>query len=247
MFVADFATTAAIVIYVTVDKLIHGLKSRSCGAAAFLCYDAHMPSVEETLPRLRGRPRSFDQNAALDRAMTLFWRQGYEPTSMSDLGRAMGLNAPSIYAAFGNKERLFLRVLDRYAKTRGPVIELILKSASTAEEAVRTLLMRAAKRFTSPENPRGCLVILAAPRVSPQARVIQTKLRHRRRRREQLVRARIQQGIDAGELPAGTRAAPLARFYSAVFQGMALQAADGASRAELEAVAKGAMDAWPRP
>jgi len=205
-----------------------------------------MRSAVEEVPRVRGRPRSFDLDAALDRAMMLFWRQGYEPTSMSDLGRAMGLNAPSIYAAFGNKEGLFLRVLDRYVKARTPGLEHLLEAASSAEEAVRGLLMRAAERFTLPGRPPGCLVVLAAARVSPEARVIQRALRHRRRRREELVKARIQQGIDAGELPAGTRVGPLAKFYSTVFQGMALQAADGASRAELEAVVKEAMAAWPK-
>ena len=205
-----------------------------------------MGTAVEQVRRARGRPRSFNQDAALDRAMMLFWRQGYEPTSMSDLGRVMGLNAPSIYAAFGNKEGLFLRVLDRYVKARTPGLEHLLEAASSAEEAVRGLLMRAAKGFTLPGRPPGCLVVLAAARVSPEARVIQRKLRHRRRRREELVQARIQQGIDAGELPVGTRAGPLAKFYSTVFQGMALQAADGASRAELEAVVEEAMAAWPK-
>jgi AcrR family transcriptional regulator len=202
-------------------------------------------SLEQVSP-VRGRPRAFDEEAALDRAMMLFWRQGYEPTSLSDLGRVMGLNAPSIYAAFGNKERLFLRVLDRYLETRTSKIEHVLQAASTAEAALQSLLLRAAKRFTSPENPPGCLVVLAAARVSPEARMIQRKLRDRRRKLEDLLRKRILQGIEAGELPGGTRAAPLAKFYATVFQGMALQAADGASRAELEAVAKEAMAAWPR-
>src|SRR5258707_1772658 len=206
---------------------------------------AAMGRVAEQISRMRGRPRAFDQQAALDRAMMLFWQQGYEPTSISDLSRAMGINAPNIYAAFGNKERLFLRVLDRYLETRMSEIERVFQAPSTAEAAVRHLLIRAARRFTSPENPPGCLVVLAAARVSPQARTIQSKLRHRRRRREVLLRARIQQGIDAGELPIGTRAAPLAKFYATVFQGMAMQSADGASRSELEAVAKEAMAAWP--
>jgi AcrR family transcriptional regulator len=204
-----------------------------------------MGTVAEQIPRVRGRPRAFDQQAALDRAMMLFWRQGYEPTSLSDLSRAMGLNAPSIYAAFGNKERLFLRVLDRYLETRMGEIERGFQTPSTAEAALRDFLMLAARRFTDPRKPPGCLVVLAAARVSPQARTIQSKLRHRRRRREALLRARIQQAIDAGELPIGTRAAPLAKFYATVFQGMAMQAADGASRAELKAVAKEAMAAWP--
>src|SRR5215472_10707400 len=140
-----------------------------------LGYEASMAGAAEQIPRVRGRPRSFDFDAALDRAMMLFWRQGYEPTSMSDLGRVMGLNAPSIYAAFGNKEGLFLRVLERYVKTRTSGFEKTLDAASSAQEAVRNLLMRAAWRFTSPENPPGCLVILAAARVSPEARLIQRK------------------------------------------------------------------------
>jgi TetR/AcrR family transcriptional regulator, copper-responsive repressor len=205
-----------------------------------------MSRVAEQIPRTRGRPRAFDQQAALDRAMMLFWRQGYEPTSVSDLSRAMGLNPPSIYAAFGNKERLFLRVLDRYVETRMGEIERAFQAPSTAETALRDFLMLAARRFTDPKKPPGCLIVLAAARVSPEARTIQAKLRHRRRRREALLRARIQQGIDAGELPIGTRAARLAKFYATVFQGMAMQAADGASCAELEAVAKEAMAAWPR-
>src|SRR5262249_44052855 len=231
--------------YVMIDKLIAFLGRAREDNVVSLGYEAAMGSTTEQAPRVRGRPRSFQQDAVLDRAMTLFWRQGYEPTSMSDLSRATGLNAPSIYAAFGNKERLFLRVLDHYVKTRKAAIEQILETAPTAREAMRELLMKAARRYTSPEHPPGCLVALAATGASPEARMIQKTVRHRRRIREEMLRARIQKGIDAGELPHGTRAGPLAKFFSTVFHGMALQAADGASRAELEAVAKEAMAAWP--
>src|SRR5258707_6168689 len=119
---------------------------------------AAMGRVAEQISRMRGRPRAFDQQAALDRAMMLFWQQGYEPTSLSDLSRAMGINAPSIYAAFGNKERLFLRVLDRYLENRIGEVERALQ-ASTAQAAVRHLLIPAAKRVTSPANPPRWLVV----------------------------------------------------------------------------------------
>src|SRR5258707_14045227 len=107
-----------------------------------------MGRVAEQIPRMRGRPRAFDQQAALDRAMMLFWQQGDEPTSLSDLSRAMGINAPSIYAAFGNKERLFLRVLDRYLETRMGEIERVFQAPSTAEAAGRQLLVSAGSGIT---------------------------------------------------------------------------------------------------
>src|SRR5260370_33982821 len=110
---------------------------------------AAMGRVAEQISRMRGRPRAFDQQAALDRAMMLFWRQGYEPTSLSDLSGAMGINAPSIYAAFGDKERLFLRVLDRYLGNRIGEVERALQ-ATTDEAAGRLLLIHAAMRFTNP-------------------------------------------------------------------------------------------------
>jgi AcrR family transcriptional regulator len=191
----------------------------------------------------RGRPRSFDRDQALERAMHVFWRQGYEATSVSDLTRAMRINPPSLYAAFGDKERLYLEALGRYQQRRVESMAKWFDEELTAKAAVRRLLTEAARELARAGAPRGSMLVFSAMQCSSDA--LQAKLAERRASVRAILKTRIDRGIDEGEVPRGTDSAALVDFYSAVFQGMSLQARGGASRKRLAAIAAIAMRAWP--
>jgi AcrR family transcriptional regulator len=191
----------------------------------------------------RGRPRSFDRDEALERAMEVFWKQGFEGASLNDLTGAMGINPPSLYAAFGDKERLFLEAVERYQAKRGD--ECRYADAPTAREAIDQLLTYTAAEFTRPCNPRGCLMVMAATTSSASSPRLQATLAQGRAASRACLKARLDQGLADGELPRGTDTGALADFYHAILAGMSLQARDGASRKSLMAVAKAAMHAWP--
>ncbi|WP_165987472.1 TetR/AcrR family transcriptional regulator [Streptomyces sp. YIM 98790] len=193
----------------------------------------------------RGRPRSFDRDAALRKAVETFWEQGYEPTSVSDLTRIMGIGAPSLYAAFGDKKALFLEAVETYMSDCGGFTRRALAEEPTAGAAVHRLLREAAAHYTEPGRPPGCLVTNAAVNCTDSSRDVMEKLRGLREGNAALIEGRIRADMAAGVLPGDTDAAGLARFVAAVMQGMSQQARDGAGRAELEAVAETAMAAWP--
>ncbi|MFC5718732.1 TetR/AcrR family transcriptional regulator [Streptomyces gamaensis] len=188
----------------------------------------------------RGRPRSFDRGEALDRAMRVFWEHGYEATSIAHLTRAMGIGAPSLYAAFGDKATLFKEVVAFYVDTYGAYMGRALTQEPTAREAVGRVLREAARWLTADDRPRGCLVVFAAN--EPEAERI---LRDQRAAFAGAFEERIRAGLAAGELPPATDPMALARYCAAVFQGMSQQARDGASREELQAIAETAMHCWP--
>ncbi|MFE8910802.1 TetR/AcrR family transcriptional regulator [Streptomyces globisporus] len=193
--------------------------------------------------RQRGRPRSFDREAALRQATLTFWEQGYEATSIADLTRVMGIAAPSLYAAFGDKRTLFGEVVETYATLFGGFGVRALAEEPTARRVFARMLREAAAEYTVAGRPRGCMVLSAAENCSsPEVVAV---LRDRRLRNVTDFRQRIQRDVDAGVLPADTDAAALARCTAAVIQGMSQQARDGASRAELEALAEAAMRVWP--
>lgn len=200
-----------------------------------------MKSVE----KVRGRPRSFDREAALDRAMLLFWEHGYEATSLSQLTSVMGISPPSLYAAFGDKQALFLEAVDRYVSRGGADTQSLMGNAPTAREAVAHFLEESAQRLADPHFPRGCMVVLAAVSCSEEAAPVQHKLAACRASWEKALRQRIEQGIAAGEMPEDTSATALASFYMAVVQGMSLHAKDGATRKRLQEIAETALRAWP--
>jgi TetR/AcrR family transcriptional regulator, copper-responsive repressor len=202
-----------------------------------------MKSPSGKVLRPRGRPRSFDREAALERAMELFWRQGYETTSISDLTAAMGITPPSLYAAFGDKERLFLEAVERYRCRRGGAG--VFDDEATARGAVARLLEAVATEATSPDTPPGCMLITAAVNCSAESAHLQGALAEHRAATLTKLRERIGRGVEEGELPADTDADALARFYATVIQGMTIQARDGVSREDLLAVGAAAMAAWP--
>ncbi|WP_371917060.1 TetR/AcrR family transcriptional regulator [Streptomyces sp. IMTB 2501] len=192
----------------------------------------------------RGRPRSFDRATALEKALMAFWEHGYEATSVSDLTRIMGIGAPSLYAAFGDKRTLFEEVVRVYSDTHGAFGDRAIAEEPTARAAVERMLREAAAEYTDPEHPYGCLVVHAATNcTSPE---VEQLLRERRNANMAALASRVRADIAAGLLPAGTDAAVLARHTGAMIQGMSQQARDGASRGELEALAEIAMAIWPR-
>jgi AcrR family transcriptional regulator len=192
-----------------------------------------------------GRPRTFDRDAALQRAMDVFWEHGYDATSVAHLGEAMGISAPSLYSAFGDKRTVFLEALDRYLHTFGAFTAHALTEEPTAHRAVERLLRDAAAAYTRPDHPRGCLLITAATNCTPQSEDIRFALRDLRIAGASALEAKITTAIDAGELPADTDARALAAFYSAVIGGMSAKARDGATRQDLEDIAATALRAWP--
>lgn len=202
-----------------------------------------MKRLEGIAGKPRGRPRSFDRDEALERAMEVFWKQGFEGASLNDLTDAMGINPPSLYAAFGDKERLFLEAVERYEAKRGD--ECPYAEAPTAREAIEQLLTYAATKFTHASGPRGCLMVMAATTSSASSPRLQAALAQRRAGSRACLKARLDQGLAKGELPRGTDTGALADFYHAILAGMSLQARDGASRKTLKAIVKAGMHAWP--
>lgn len=209
-----------------------------------------MVSGEETKTQVRpvskprGRPRSFDRETALEKAILAFWEHGYEATSVSDLTRVMDIGAPSLYAAFGDKRSLFEEVVKEYGVRYGSFGERALAEEPTARAAVERMLREAAAEYTAPGRPHGCLVVHAATNCSTPE--VEESLRERRNANIAAFESRIRADIAAGVLPAGIDAAALARHTGAIIQGMSQQARDGASRQELEALAEIAMAIWPR-
>ncbi|MBV8566676.1 MAG: TetR/AcrR family transcriptional regulator [Methylobacteriaceae bacterium] len=193
-----------------------------------------------------GRPRGFDRGAALDAAMLLFWRKGFAATSMNDLCDVMGISSPSLYAAFGSKEALYLEAVEHYVRTIGPPVWDKLAKGATARAGVEELLLAGTESLPkSRMTPAGCMAMLAAVSDEWPTTIAEAvkKIRVDMRR---MLRSRLRRAVDEGELPASTDIDRLSRLYLAIFQGMAIQARDGATRAELRGVAEAAMAAWPR-
>jgi AcrR family transcriptional regulator len=190
------------------------------------------------------RPRAFDEAEALDRAMEVFWRHGYEGASFSELTKAMGMNSPSIYAAFGSKKGLFDAVVQRYRSRRSADREEVL-SAPTAREAAERFLFGSIDFLATPDALRGCFTIQAGATAGlGNGEIPQILTDYRSAGREALAR-RLEQAQAAGELAPTADPQALARFLLTIYAGLAVQAADGASKAELRACAELALNAWP--
>jgi AcrR family transcriptional regulator len=190
------------------------------------------------------RPRDFDLDSAVDSALREFWKKGYEGTSLTDLTEAMGINRPSLYAAFGNKEGLFRKVLDRYEQAQGGKLRAAL-AAPTARGAVEGLLYMYADAAGEAERPRGCLLVQGALACSEESEPVRRELIDRRHAGEAALRERLKRAKSEGDLPADESPADLARYIWALCDGLAVQAAGGATRAELRRVVARALRAWP--
>ena len=191
-----------------------------------------------------GTPAGFDIDQALDRALRVFWRKGYEGTTLPDLTAAMGINRPSLYAAFGNKEALFRKALEGYAA--GPVSHVLeALTESTARAVVERLFHSAIKMLTDPGNPRGCLSVQGALACGDANESVRRRLAALRTAGETAIRKRFERARAEGDLPADSQPADLARYVATVTQGMAVQAA--AERAARNCdESRSACEAWPK-
>jgi AcrR family transcriptional regulator len=191
-----------------------------------------------------GRPRSFDLDEALDSALQVFWRKGYEGASLSDLTKAVGVNRPSLYAAFGDKKALFRKALDRYLTGPAAYTQEALKEP-TARAVVERLLQGAADLNAVPRNPGGCLMVQGALASGDTGDSIRQELVACRAAGEAALRRRFQRAKSERDLPADTDPADLARYLATIIYGMAVQAAGGASRDKLQHVVEMTLRTLP--
>lgn len=176
--------------------------------------------------------------------MEVFWERGYEGTSLSDLTAAMGINSPSLYAAFGCKEALFREAVALYIEVEGAPTNRAMRDEPTARSAVEAMLRNNVEGYATPGKPSGCMVVLAATLGTPENERVRAYLAGCRRAALDALRHRLDRGVVEGDVPAGTDTAALAAFYTTVLQGLSLQARDGASREALQAIVDCAMAAW---
>ena len=191
-----------------------------------------------------GRPREFDADEALDKALHVFRQKGFEGASLPDLTRAMGISRPSLYAAFGNKEELFRKALDRYSEQGMKLLQAALDEP-TAYLAVEKILTGIADGSACSKTPKGCLLVQGALACGDGAQMIRQELAARRQRVEVLFRQRFEHAIAEGDLPPDTSASDLAGFIATVIQGMSVQSSGGASREALLGIARTALKALP--
>ncbi|WP_312439445.1 TetR/AcrR family transcriptional regulator [Janthinobacterium sp.] len=191
-----------------------------------------------------GRHREFDVDAALDAALNVFWRLGYEGASYTDLTQATGVERPALYSAFGNKEALFRRALERYYDRHLGFFPAALEQP-TSRKVVECMLRGAAELHTRHADRRGCLGIHGALAGSSDVEPIQKALIDARAGGEASLRLRLEQAKQRGDLPESANPAVLATFVLTVLHGMAVQAKAGFSRATLEAVAEQVLSTWP--
>lgn len=199
----------------------------------------------DSRPQRRGRPRLFDRDAMLQQAMLLFWKSGYEGTSVAQLVETMGITPPSLYAAFGSKENLYREAVELYLKGPGSFVARALAEEPSALAAVQRILRDAAKTFTAKSHPAGCVVSTGALNCSPEHQAIADNIGHIREASIDASAQRLKQAKKDGELTNDVDVQALARFYGAVVQGMAIQARDGATKADLLRIADIALRAWP--
>ena len=196
------------------------------------------------MPRT-GRPREFDRDHALGAAMRLFWRQGYESTSLDQLKKAMGgLSAASFYGAFGSKERLFREALKQYLGTHGRVTAPLHDDALRPREALEAVLRRSARMQTEADLPGGCMVVLSAANMSPGNAHLQALVAMERGRTRDGIRRRVAQAIKSGELHPGTDVEGLAMLADALLVGMSVQSRDGVTGAAIDAAVSTLLRLW---
>ncbi|MFI0366436.1 TetR/AcrR family transcriptional regulator [Actinomadura sp. 1N219] len=193
----------------------------------------------------RGRPRTFDPDVALRTALDLFWERGYEGTSLNDLAQAMGIASASIYACFGSKQELFRKVMALYGITSGGRPRNALREHPSTRAAIHAMLRATADEITRPDAPHYCMLILAAPTGAEENHEIREFLAELRRGMLSAVKDRLVRGVTDGDLTATPATLDaIARYYTTVVQGLSVQARDGATRNDLEAIITCAMAAW---
>ena len=191
----------------------------------------------------RGRPREFDVDEALGAALRVFWTKGYEGASLTDLTEAMEITRPSLYAAFGNKEALFLKALELYERDKLAYIGGAIAEPS-ARAVAETLLLGAVETATGGEA-RGCMGVISSVACQSVEPSIREDVNSRAESSKRAIVQRMQVAIDAGEFLLPTEAEAITRYLLALMQGISVQAQSGATRAELMQIAEAALAAWP--
>ena len=204
-----------------------------------------MPSPVQ--PKSKGRPRAFDRDAALVRALDVFWRRGYELASVAELCAAMAINPPSLYAAFGNKATLFLEAVDFYERTYWEATWARMKTEPDIHRAIAAFFKEAAHILLSPQAPCGGMVVLAAVNVSPESVEVSSAIAKLRQDGKNLFLQRIKRAIKDGQLPTKTDAKSLAAALNTLLEGMSLQARDGLTQSEMARLAAHAVRLLPPP
>ena len=204
----------------------------------------HQADGFQTTSRRRGRPKCFDEQEALQKAMHMFWQYGYEATSINDLTCALRITAPSVYSTFGDKAQLFEKCLDYYLKYEACPMDEIFSQAKTAKIAIELYLYVSLKRLIQADKPTGCMLIVATMNCSNANSNIQHAVWHKRKSSKDKMYSRLTLGQHLGEFPASVDIQALTDFYVTLIQGMSIQARDGASALQLEAVVKMAMRCW---
>lgn len=198
----------------------------------------------EKTNKQRGRPPAFDHEEALEKALQVFWLRGYEGASMAELTEALGINRPSIYAAFGNKEELFRKALGRYLA--GPVAYVSeAMNEPTSRQVVEKFLTKSAELLTNSNNPRGCMIVQGALSCGQGLEIIQQVLIAHRKGYEDALRQRFELAKSQGDLPNNVNASALAKYIATIHQGMSVQATSGATTEDLMAVVEVALKNWP--
>ena len=196
--------------------------------------------------RGKGRPRGFDRETALRRALEVFWSKGFEPTKIMDLCRAMGLNPPSLYATFGNKTRLFLEAVDYYETTYWDAPSRQFLAEPDVFRATEDFFRTAARILLAPETPCGCLVVLVAINISPWETDVIAEIQNRRMATKAMFAQRLERAWQEGQFPPDTDIEALAGALNTMLEGLSIQARDGLAVEALERVASLAVRLLPQ-
>ena len=195
----------------------------------------------------RGRPRTFDIDSALERALEVFWKHGFQDASMHELTAAMGLSKPSLYAAFGDKEALYLKTLERYIALLLERHAVLLDAQGDGRKAVEDFLRSMAAMLADPRMPGGCFIVNGTADCggSTIPASVEMALREAFQGGEAMLLRRLQRAADDGDLPRQLQAPALAAMFWSVIAGMAVLAKSGAGLDKLETVIETAMSVWP--
>lgn len=193
-------------------------------------------STPISVPRAKGRPRAFDRDQALLQALAVFWRRGYEPASVAELCSAMGVSPPSLYAAFGNKAKLFLEAVAYYEATFWDATWERMDTEPDIVLAISEFFHTSASILTEPEAPCGCMVVLAAVNVSDDAGEVTATLKALRQEGRDYLQQRLDRAVEQGQLKPETNTRLLASALNTLLEGMSLQAHDAASREDLQGI-----------
>ena len=190
----------------------------------------------------RGRPRSFDRDAALQRAMDVFWAKGYEAAQLSELLAAIGINPPSFYAAFGSKEALYREALDLYLLSAGAGSMKALKESKSIRDGIKGMLLASLETALASPSSGGCMVSLGLVNCQDQHASLHDHMREIRQQTMMLIRQRLERAMAEGELADNTDTERLAAYFSTIVHGLSLQAQDGAQRETLLGIVETAIE-----